>query len=58
MKKNFLIAASFLLITAFTPKFVKKYCNIAPIIVDAYKDWVSPTMKLSLCEVWNFRGPG
>lgn len=25
---------------AFTPKFVKKYCNIAPIIIDAYKEYI------------------
>ena len=25
---------------AFTPKFVKKYCNIAPIIVDGYKEYI------------------
>ena len=26
---------------AFTPKFIKKYCNVAPIIVDAYKQYIS-----------------
>ena len=25
---------------AFTPKFVKKYCEIAPIVVDAYKEYI------------------
>ena len=25
---------------AFTPKFVKKYCDIAPIVIDAYREYV------------------
>ncbi len=25
---------------AFTPKFVKKYCNIAPVIIDGYKQYI------------------
>ena len=28
------------LFQAFTPKFIKKYANIAPIVVDAYKEYV------------------
>ena len=28
------------LFQAFTPKFVKKYCEIAPIVVDAYKEYI------------------
>jgi 3-methyl-2-oxobutanoate hydroxymethyltransferase len=28
------------LFQAFTPKFVKKYCEVAPIIVDAYKEYI------------------
>ena len=28
------------LFQAFTPKFVKKYCDIAPIIVEAYKEYI------------------
>ena len=28
------------LFQAFTPKFIKKYCDIAPIVVDAYKEYV------------------
>jgi len=28
------------LFQAFTPKFVKKYCDLAPIIVDAYKEYI------------------
>ncbi|MDO5409867.1 MAG: 3-methyl-2-oxobutanoate hydroxymethyltransferase [Lachnospiraceae bacterium] len=28
------------LFQAFTPKFVKKYCELAPVIVDAYKQYV------------------
>ncbi len=28
------------LFQAFTPKFVKKYCEIAPIVIDAYKQYI------------------
>lgn len=28
------------LFQAFTPKFIKKYCEIAPIVVDAYKEYI------------------
>lgn len=28
------------LFQAFTPKFVKKYCDIAPVIIDAYKEYI------------------
>ena len=28
------------LFQAFTPKFIKKYCEIAPIVVDAYKQYI------------------
>lgn len=28
------------LFQAFTPKFIKKYCNVAPIIIDAYREYV------------------
>lgn len=28
------------LFQAFTPKFIKKYCEIAPIVIDAYKEYI------------------
>lgn len=29
------------LFQAFTPKFIKKYCEIAPIVIDAYKEYIN-----------------
>lgn len=35
-----IFADSIGLFQAFTPKFVKKYCEIAPIVVDAYREYI------------------